>query len=173
MRKLMGGCIAVLVVAMSTGSGVAESAAAALYGPACEFEAILYFSGFKGVDAWIIPPETALETGEWCQTGKTRLIMQHDGNLVVYDEDGRPRWASGTWGPLRISRAVMQDDGNFVVYDSSGPRWESNTCCVDRRYVLAVQSDGNVVIYDRGIYHGGPSEDPNLWTPVWATNTSH
>ena len=30
--------------------------------------------------------------------GKACLIMQSDGNLVVYDERGAPRWASNTAG---------------------------------------------------------------------------
>ena len=55
--------------------------------------------------------------------------MQYDGNLVVYDGNGKPLWASNTAGNAG-SIAVMQDDGNFVVYDAnSKPIWATNTCC--------------------------------------------
>lgn len=44
------------------------------------------------------------------------LVMQGDGNLVLYDNfSGRALWASGTDG-RNGARAVMQSDGNLVVY---------------------------------------------------------
>ncbi|HTU84918.1 MAG TPA: hypothetical protein VMF57_05050 [Solirubrobacteraceae bacterium] len=76
-----------------------------------------------------------------------QLIMQSDGNLVLYDGAGKPLWASGTdhhpgaW-------ATMQTDGNLVVYPPSGHAlWASKTNG-DRGSYLALQSDGNLVIYD-------------------------
>ncbi len=63
------------------------------------------------------------------RTAASRAIMQHDGNLVVYDGAGRPLWASNTDGHAE-SIAIVQDDGNFVVYDANAkPVWASNTCC--------------------------------------------
>jgi hypothetical protein len=59
----------------------------------------------------------------------SHVIMQLDGNLVVYrNADNVPTWASGTVGN-GPSTLVMQDDGNLVVYrDSDGkPTWASNT----------------------------------------------
>ncbi|WP_053729520.1 hypothetical protein [Streptomyces sp. WM6378] len=54
-----------------------------------------------------------------------RLIMQRDGNLVVY-VNGSPRWAANTVGCGY--KAVMQTDGNFVVYAQDGHAcWESHT----------------------------------------------
>lgn len=53
-----------------------------------------------------------------------RLIMQSDGNLVIYDEFNRARWASNTVG--RGWTARLQTDGNFVVYTRSNrPVWAS------------------------------------------------
>ncbi|MFJ8013612.1 hypothetical protein [Streptomyces sp. NPDC096339] len=69
--------------------------------------------------------------------GKAELVMQPDGNLVVY-APGRPGgyklplWSSGTYGNPG-AYALMQDDGNFVVYrQGGGPRtggalWDSAT----------------------------------------------
>ncbi|MBD0746770.1 hypothetical protein [Streptomyces sp. CBMA152] len=87
-----------------------------------------------------------------------RLVMQSDGNLVIYDEFNRARWASNTVGQGWTAR--FQTDGNFVVYTRSNrPVWASNT---DGRpgSRLAVQDDGNVVIYDGS-------------RAVWASGTNH
>ncbi|MCC3769543.1 hypothetical protein [Streptomyces sp. UNOC14_S4] len=91
-------------------------------------------------------------------SNEARLIMQSDGNLVVYDEFNVARWASNTvdqgW------TAQFQEDGNFVVYTRSGrPVWASNTAGHPGSH-LAVQDDGNVVIYDGS-------------QPIWATGTNH
>ncbi|GGV03397.1 hypothetical protein GCM10010245_08540 [Streptomyces spectabilis] len=44
-------------------------------------------------------------------------VMQGDGNFVVYDDDGRPVWNSGTHACRdRYVWARMQQDGNFVLY---------------------------------------------------------
>jgi hypothetical protein len=103
--------------------------------------------------AWAVTPMT-LTRGQALGVGKAYLIMQTDGNLVLYDEAGRARWASNTVG--RGDHATFQSDGNFVVYTSSGvPLWASNTWGHPFA-VLMVQEDGNVVIY------------PNA---AWATNT--
>jgi len=53
--------------------------------------------------------------------------MQGDGNLVIYDPDGRPLWASNTVGHPG-SRLVVQDDGNVVIYDPQNVRlWQTVT----------------------------------------------
>ena len=55
---------------------------------------------------------------QWC----IYLAMQEDANLVIYDKNDVPTWASGS-SPGRFSegpyRVEMQDDGNLVVYDKS------------------------------------------------------
>jgi Beta-galactosidase len=77
--------------------------------------------------------------------GDYTLIMQGDGNLVLY-QNGTALWASNTSGSA-ADEAIMQGDGNFVLYTSSGsPVWSSGTAGNDGAY-LVVQNDGNVVIY--------------------------
>ncbi|MBW5485291.1 hypothetical protein GPJ59_26300 [Streptomyces bambusae] len=54
----------------------------------------------------------------------TELVMQPDGNLVLYalgNPGGYklPLWHSGTWGNPG-AYATMQEDGNFVVYRQGG-----------------------------------------------------
>ena len=43
------------------------------------------------------------------------LIMQEDGNLVIYDRIGRPVWETGTGGNHGAT-AIFQTDGNLVIY---------------------------------------------------------
>jgi hypothetical protein len=77
--------------------------------------------------------------------GDYSLIMQGDGNLVLY-QGSTALWASNTVGS-GADEAILQGDGNFVLYTSSGtPVWASNTAGNTGAY-LNVQNDGNVVIY--------------------------
>src|SRR6202020_771621 len=77
--------------------------------------------------------------------GDYTLIMQGDGNLVLY-EGSAALWASNTVGS-GADKAIMQGDGNFVLYTSAGtPVWASDTAGNTGAY-LTVQNDGNVVIY--------------------------
>jgi hypothetical protein len=53
------------------------------------------------------------------------MVMQLDGNLVVEDASGTPRWASGSVGYDRAYLSV-QDTGMLVVYTAGGvPVWTS------------------------------------------------
>lgn len=80
--------------------------------------------------------------------GQMHLLYQLDGNLVLYDGNWRPLWATGTVG-TRPGVVVMQADGNFVVYDANGiPLWAASGSFGHPGAHLAVQNDGNVVIYD-------------------------
>ncbi|WP_330261910.1 hypothetical protein [Streptomyces sp. NBC_00539] len=76
--------------------------------------------------------ETVLNTGQRLAPGEkmtnptqvTELVMQPDGNLVLYalgNPGGYrlPLWNSGTYGNPG-AYATMQDDGNFVIYRQGG-----------------------------------------------------
>lgn len=57
----------------------------------------------------------------------SRLVMQEDGNLVVYTPQGVPIFATGTNGNPGAYLA-LQSDGNLVVYSGAGQAlWASNT----------------------------------------------
>jgi len=91
--------------------------------------------------------------------GQFSLELQDDGNLVLYDADHQPVWASGTDGQ-EVSGARMQQDGNLVIYSPGGDSiWASDTYGNDEAYAV-LQDDRNLVIY---------TSDSN---PVWATNTT-
>lgn len=92
----------------------------------------------------------------WSQNGLFQLLMQQDGNLVLYRQDGLALWQSGTAGqPSQY--ALMQTDGNFVIYGPFGAIWQSGTVGYPGAGLL-MQDDGNLVIYFGQ-------------QPIWATNT--
>lgn len=98
--------------------------------------------------------------------GRYQLVLQSDGNLVLYGLKGRvpggATWATGTDGKGG-TLAVLQSDGNFVLYGpsgrvSGGALWGSGT---DGKggTSLVMQDDGNLVIYRAD------------GSPVWGTDT--
>jgi len=62
-------------------------------------------------------------------TGARELIVQKDNNVVIYDQEQRPQWATGTEGNgTGNARLVLQDDGNLVLKDEiNGVLWATNT----------------------------------------------
>jgi surface antigen len=96
------------------------------------------------------------------------VIMQSDGNLVVY-LGSTPLWNSGTGGQGPASLSV-QTDANLVVYQGTTALWSSGSYdyslqsgetlhqgqsleSSDRHFLLAMQSDGNLVEYVAGTGH--------------------
>ncbi|MDQ3900078.1 MAG: LysM peptidoglycan-binding domain-containing protein [Actinomycetota bacterium] len=86
--------------------------------------------------------------------GKYSLIMQGDGNLVLYTESNTPVWSTRTQGSGAV-RASLQDDGNLVLYTKEVERrfhrdvpvavWASKTSGEHVRLIL--QDDRNLVVY--------------------------
>jgi hypothetical protein len=58
-----------------------------------------------------------------------RVVMQDDGNLVVYDVYNTALWNSGTYHKgTKPHRLVMQKDGNLVLYDGKNKAtWATGT----------------------------------------------
>jgi hypothetical protein len=87
------------------------------------------------------------------------LIMQGDGNLVLYKYGTTALWHTNTWGKPWITKCIMQTDGHLVLYDDSwNYYWYSGTAGYNGAY-LVMQDDGNLVIYQNGIAR-------------WASNTA-
>ncbi|MFE2346063.1 DUF6531 domain-containing protein [Kitasatospora cineracea] len=91
---------------------------------------------------------TTLASGTVTASNNARLIMQADGNLVLYQIDtGRPVWSSDTSGHPGAT-ATMQTDGNLAVTDTTGTvLWSSNTAG-NTGAIAKVQDDGNFVLYN-------------------------
>ena len=79
--------------------------------------------------------------------GRFGLVMQGDGNLVLYQNGVGALWWTGTNSG---QAAVMQTDGNFVLYSASQALWSSNSWGHPGA-TLAIQNDGNLVVYSGGI----------------------
>jgi len=91
--------------------------------------------------------------------GRFRLILQADGNLVLYAHSRQALWASNTAGHPDVWDVAMQGDGNLVIYNVHGHAlWASNTAGHAGAWLIA-QNDGNLVIYDPANH------------PLWASNT--
>jgi hypothetical protein len=83
--------------------------------------------------------------------GRFKLILQRDGNLVLYGPPGA-LWSTQQFD---TAYAVLQADGNFVSYRADNtPNWSTDTRLEDwttgtriRSDRLVVQSDGNLVLY--------------------------
>ncbi|MDQ0772191.1 hypothetical protein QF026_000657 [Streptomyces aurantiacus] len=90
-----------------------------------------------------------LEAGEFLQAAHVKLVMQKDGNLVSYDENGRSLWSSLTVG--ENYKAVFQEDNNLVVYTADNtPVWATNTGSAEGGAVLELRADGDIAITKDG-----------------------
>lgn len=94
-------------------------------------------------------PNECLAQGESLTSanGCFKLIMQGDGNLVIYRQsNNRATWSSKT-SRTCTNRACMQGDGNFVTYDCQNKAtWSSKTSKKEGSWVI-LQNDGNMVVY--------------------------
>ena len=113
----------------------------------------------------VLPPADTLSSGATLASGEeltcngARLVMQTDGNLVLYVEATQyGRYHAGVPGALWQTNTdgnpgaylTMQTDGNLVVRSSGGAAlWNSGTMG-NPGATLAMQSDRNVVIYLSG-----------------------
>jgi nucleoid-associated protein YgaU len=89
------------------------------------------------------------------QNGAYKLVLQEDGNLVLYAGDDAV-WSTKTNGQS-VQRAEVQDDGNFVLYTADKAVWASQTKgAKDVR--LTLQDDRNLVLYASS-------------GPAWSSNT--
>lgn len=90
-----------------------------------------------------MPPNSYLQSPD----GVYSLIMQGDGNLVLYAPgDATPLWASNTYGNVG-AYAVMQNDGNLVVYSSGNVALWSSKTYGNGLSMLRLQDDGNLAIF--------------------------
>jgi hypothetical protein len=77
--------------------------------------------------------------------GLHALLLQGDGNLLLYGPGGHYTWSSGTGGHTPV-RAILQGDGNLVLYGTTGAYWSSATAGAGTATLL-LQNDGNLVLY--------------------------
>jgi hypothetical protein len=91
--------------------------------------------------------------------GLLNLVMQGDGNLVLYrTQFGRALWASNTAG-RPVAYTIMQPDGNLISYSADGlVVWQTATQGHPGAFAV-LQDDGNFVVDDAAN------------KPLWASGT--
>lgn len=105
-----------------------------------------------------LPGGTRIEKGQEVRScdGRSRLVMQADGNLVIY-KDGVAMWHSLIFGATG-NFAAFQTDGNFVLYRGAGtPTFSAGTVGYAGA-TAELQNDGNFVVTYKG-------------RPVYSTST--
>ena len=94
-----------------------------------------------------------------------KLILQSDGNVVLYNQQSQAIWATNTRG-IQPRELIMQTDGNLVLYGTNGfPKWASNTYNNPGAF-LNVQDDGNLVVYRAG------SQTETANNALWASGSN-
>ncbi|WP_328874291.1 RHS repeat-associated core domain-containing protein [Streptomyces sp. NBC_00287] len=91
-----------------------------------------------------------LTAGQEVRSQRARMVMENDGDLVIYDRDtGKLRWHTNTGGNPG-AWATMQDDGNFVVYSATGTSlWSTNTAVgAGSGHFATLQDGGSFAVYD-------------------------
>lgn len=110
-----------------------------------------------------LPAHYHVSLSSYIPVGAKFLLMQADGNLVLYglnDANGGSTaiWASNTYGSGNANHAVFQTDGNWVVYTSGGKAvWATGTN--GPGWQLGIGSDGNICVYKQAaesVYAHGP-----------------
>lgn len=103
-------------------------------------------------------------------SGQFSLVMQGDGNLVMYRTDcgvGDPKcafWQSGTRSAIANYNFQLNWDGNIVIYGPNGIHHNFGTNGPNGPYFVVLQDDANLVIYNGT----GPA---NSGEPVWSSKT--
>jgi hypothetical protein len=103
----------------------------------------------------IIYGET-LQLGDILRKNEFRLVLQGDGNLVLY-KGGTALWSTRTNGS-GAARLVLQGDGNLVLYKGGTALWSTRTNGSGAAR-LVLQGDGNLVLYS------------SKGTPTWSSRT--
>ena len=103
-------------------------------------------------------PLVPLLVGRSLNSNSAYLIVQPDGNLVVYSH-GAALWQAGTAGGCvdQSSRLELGGDGNLVLYGCAGsPLWETGTAGKGGAgAALVMQPDRSLVLYANGAARTG------------------
>ena len=111
----------------------------------------LWFTGWDTAPAGTLFGLQQLTAGQALVSpaGRFTMVVQGDGNVVVYDSAQRALWSSRTWGQPG-ARLQMQADGNPVVYTASRQATWHPATYGNAGARLVVQDDGNLVVYAAG-----------------------
>lgn len=92
-----------------------------------------------------LTPTATLSVGQRLYSGSYSLLMETDGNLVLYSSSGHALWSTRTSGTR--AHLVLQTDGDVVLYNSTGHAlWSTHTAGSGNSNVFALESNGNIVL---------------------------
>jgi len=143
-----------------------------------------WFTGTQERQAKALPPAAvpefvpnALTPGQTMRPGQRLespnkrfvLLMQQDGNLVLYQRGNGAQWATSTLGGLALGSFELRANGNLVGLNAQGRKvWASGTGTRNGASCQAVvQDDGNFVLYCNGRAVWARS-----WDSRWASGRS-
>lgn len=97
----------------------------------------------------LTPGSINLTPGQTISPIAENLVFQGDGNLVLYNANGKALWATGSTGECGIDpqSANFQSDGNLVIYNRRGACWASWTNGIGQQLIIS-ESDPYVKILD-------------------------
>ena len=67
---------------------------------------------------WSLGASSDSATNAAAAVSLDRLVMQENGNLVLYGDEKIPHWSSNTLSSNASNYFVLHDDGNMAVYSS-------------------------------------------------------
>ncbi|KAL4199627.1 hypothetical protein AMTRI_Chr03g52140 [Amborella trichopoda] len=109
-------------------------------------------------------------------SGKFRLKMQKDGNLVLYpintnDTADNAYWATGTNGQGNNLTLNLDSDGHLYLMNSSGysARNISESKDSSLMYRMTLSSEGKLELYSHGLEKNGSLNSSIIWSAVEAS----
>ena len=88
---------------------------------------VLRFSGSGNLELWNNDSRRLLWQSGTKGVSVAKMVMQDDGNLVIYDRNRRPLWSTGTNGN-DAAYLTLQEDGNMVIYSQDNRAlWHTDT----------------------------------------------
>jgi len=141
-----------------TSSKIISMALAAFSSLALEFQAVA-----ASAQSAIWHPDQSLYPGFALRSGNWHtLLLQFDGNLVLYNPSGVAIWSTQTagWGTPRVALMAGTVIKIFYTNDSIYTSQGLPNCVATCPAYLAVQDDGNLVMYAPG---GVPAWSSGTW----------
>ncbi len=79
---------------------------------------IFAIDSFATTEIALFPKKFSLIQGESIKKNGVILIMQNDGNFVLYNKEKKPIWHTNTQWQCKYCLAVYEGDGNLSIYNN-------------------------------------------------------
>ncbi|XP_006854585.3 G-type lectin S-receptor-like serine/threonine-protein kinase RLK1 [Amborella trichopoda] len=106
-------------------------------------------------------------------SGKFRLKMQDDGNLVLYPMNTTDRgynsyWSTATYGRGNSLTLNLNSDGHLYLMNSSGYFVKNITESKDSSFIyrMTLSSEGKLELYSHGLEKNGSLNSSVIWSAV-------